>query len=313
MQWNNRVTQILGTKYPITLGAMQGFGKSSLAAPVSEAGGFGVITAHCFRTPDLLREDIRKARSMTDKPFGVNFSVGFVRDMDAMLDAALDEGIKVIETSIMPSAQHGKRAHEAGAKWIHKGACVEHAIAAEAQGADAVIIVGVEGFSFKTLSQLPTLVGVSWAAKQMKIPIIAAGGIGDGRTFAAALAAGAEGVCMGTGFLATNERPLSPDRKQELVDAKPSDPLYRDLAMHVPSQDALKQVMAQRTTMPLDQWLRRLETTMWGRAPGENRKMAGGSLAVAFIDGVVPVKDLIENVVSGAEHRLTNDLRHMIG
>ena len=311
MRWNNRVTQILGSRYPIMLGAMQGIGRSTIAAPVSEAGGFGVITAHCFRKPEQLREDIRRARTMTDKPFGVNFSIGFVADMDAMLDVALDEGVEVIETSVFRAGEYGRRAKAAGARWVHKVASVEHAIAAERQGADAVIIVGLEGMGFKHTSQIPTLTGIAWAVKQMQVPVIAAGGIGDARTFAGALAAGAEGVCMGTAFLATQECPISDKYKQSLINAKPTDPLFRNQALNPPNSEALTEVMKERNTLPLDQWLKRLEKVMLQQSPDgpmKGKEMAGGSLAVAFIDRIVPVKELIDGMVGGAEQILTSDL-----
>lgn len=311
MRWNNRVTRILGSQYPIMLGAMQGIGRSSIAAPVSEAGAFGIITAHCFRKPDQLREDIRRAKSMTDKPFGVNFSIGFVPDIDAMLDVALDEGINVIETSAFRAGEYGSRAKAAGARWIHKVACVEHAVAAERQGADAVIIVGLDGIGFKHTSQLPTLTSIAWAARQMKIPIIAAGGIGDARTFAGALATGAEGVCMGTAFLATEECPISDKYKRSLVNAKPTDPLFRNQALTPPNTEALAEVMKERDALPIDQWLKRLEKVMLLQSPDgkmRSNEMAGGSLTVGLIDKIVTVRELISGMVAGAEQILTRDL-----
>lgn len=315
MKWNNRVTQILGSEYPIMLGAMQGIGRSTIAAPVSEAGGFGIITAHCFRQPEKLRDDIRKAKSMTDKPFGVNFSIGFVPDMDVMLDVALDEGIRVIETSVMPGKQYLPRIREAGAKWIHKVATVEHALASERQGADAVIIVGLEGMGFKHISQLPTLIAVTWAVRQMKIPIIAAGGIGDGNTFAAALGMGAEGICMGTMFLATEECPVGERHKQSLIDAKPSDPLFRNQALNPPDLSVLEEVMKDRGNMPVAEWLKRLEKAMLQQSPDrpyDTKAMAGGSLAVGFIDGIVPVRDLVDTIVGGAEEILLSRMPNQI-
>lgn len=311
MKWSNRVTAILGSKYPIMLGAMQGIGRSAIAAPVSEAGGFGIITAHCFQKPEQLRDDIRKARAMTGQPFGVNFSLGFVSDIDAMLDVALQEGVKVIETSVLPAGKCGMRAKAAGARWIHKVASVEHAVAAERQGADAVIIVGMEGLGFKHTSQLPTLVSIAWAKRLIKVPVIAAGGIGDARSFAGCLAAGAEGVCVGTAFLATKECPITDRYKQALVDASPIDPVFRNQALNPPDTEALTAIMKERGTMPQDQWIKRLEKVMLHQAadgPMKGKEMAAGSLAVGFIDRVVTVKDLIEGMVTGAHRILAIDL-----
>lgn len=311
MKWNNRVTQLLGSKYPIMQGAYQGFGKSTIAAPVSEAGGFGIITAHALRTPKRLRQDIRRAKAMTDKPFGVNFSIGFVPQMDEMLEVAIEEGITVVETSVFRAGEYGKRLHEAGVKWIHKVASVEHALTAERDGADAVTIVGLEGIGFKHITQLPTLIGIAWAVKQMNIPVIAAGGIGDARTFAAALGMGAEGICMGTAFLATKECPISDKYKQSLIDASPTDPLFRNLALNPPNTEVLEGVMKERETLPMDQWLRRLEKVTLKQSPDKPIKakdMGGGSLAVAFIDNIVTVKEFIDNIVKGAEEILGKEL-----
>ncbi|MBL7119401.1 MAG: nitronate monooxygenase [Dehalococcoidia bacterium] len=311
MEWNNRVTQILGSKYPIMQGAYQGIGTSAIAAPVSEAGGFGIITAHALPKPERLREDIRKAKAMTDKPFGVNFSIGFIPQIDEMLEVAIEEGITVVETSVYRAGEYGKRLKEAGVKWIHKVACMDHALAAERQGADAVIIVGLEGIGFKHMSQLPTLISIAWAARRMKIPVIAAGGIGDARSFAAALAMGAEGVCMGTAFLATKECPISEEYKQSLVDASPTDPNFRNLALNPPNPQDYEAVMKERESLPTDKWLKRLEKVMLGQSadgPMKTKSMAGGSLAVAFIDKVVTVKELIDDIVKGAEEILGKEL-----
>ncbi|MFW6126112.1 MAG: NAD(P)H-dependent flavin oxidoreductase, partial [Chloroflexota bacterium] len=209
MNWKNRVTAILGSQYPIIQGAFAGFGTSALAAPVSDAGGFGIITASALRTPERLRDDIRRAREVTDRPFGVNLSVGLCPQIDEMREVAIEERVPVIFTAVYRADDHGRRIHEAGLRWVHKVATVHHALAAERQGADAVVLVGLEGAGFKSIQQLPTLVAISSAARMMKVPLIAAGGIGDGRGLVAALGMGAEGIYMGTRFMATRECPIS--------------------------------------------------------------------------------------------------------
>jgi len=157
MEWKTRVTEMLGIKYPIIQGSYGGFGTSEIAAPVSEAGGLGIITAGALKTPERLEEDIRKARSRTDKPICVNLSMGMCPHIDDMREVAIKEGIPVVETSAFQASDHGKRLKDAGVKWIHKVATVKHAIVAEKQGADAVVIVGMEGIGFKSVEQLPTL------------------------------------------------------------------------------------------------------------------------------------------------------------
>jgi len=320
MNWKTRVTKILGSKYPIIQGAFGGFGTSAIAAPVSQAGGFGIITASACRTPQGLRDDIRKARSLTDKPFGVNLSIGLCPSIDEMREVAIEERVPVIFTAAYRADDHVKRIHEAGLKWVHKVVTVKHALAAEQQGADAVVIVGLEGTAFKNINQLPTLVGITSAAKVMKIPIIAAGGIGDARGFLAALAMGAEGIYMGTRFLATKECPVSDRYKQKLVDAQPWDAEFRDRCLAPPKAEEFQKVMGEKGSLSQDHWLQRLEQVFLKQSPSEKEidwekdfdteialRIAGGSLAVGVIDRVMPVKELLDAIIRDAEAILNRD------
>jgi NAD(P)H-dependent flavin oxidoreductase YrpB (nitropropane dioxygenase family) len=320
MNWKTRVTKILGSKYPIIQGAFGGFGTSAIAAPVSQAGGFGIITASACRTPQGLRDDIRKARSLTDKPFGVNLSIGLCPSIDEMREVAIEERVPVIFTAAYRADDHVKRIHEAGLKWVHKVVTVKHALAAEQQGADAVVIVGLEGTAFKNINQLPTLVGITSAAKVMKIPIIAAGGIGDARGFLAALAMGAEGIYMGTRFLATKECPVSDRYKQKLVEAQPWDAEFRDRCLAPPKAEEFQKVMGEKGSLSQDHWLQRLEQVFLKQSPSEKEidwekdfdteialRIAGGSLAVGVIDRVMPVKELLDAIIRDAEAILNRD------
>ncbi len=322
MEWKTRVTELLGAKYPIIQGAYGGFGTSAIAAPVSEAGGFGIITAGALRTPERLREDIRRARSMTDKPFGVNLSMGLCPRIDEMREVAIEERVPVIFTSAYVAEEHGRRIHEAGLKWIHKVATVRHAVAAEKQGADAVVIVGLEGVGFKNINQLPTLISITTAVRLIKVPIIAAGGIGDARGFLAALAMGAEGIYMGTAFMATKECPISERYKQALVEAQPWDPELRHRVLAPPRQEEYERVLKQRGSIPIERWLQRLEMVLMKESadraidwtndlaeydPEEAFRIAGGSLAVGVIDKVVSVKELIDSIIQGAERILSEE------
>lgn len=319
MNWNTRATQLLGSRYPIVQGAFGGFGRSDLAAAVSAAGGFGIITASALRTPERLREDIHKARGATDAPFGINFSIGLCPNVDTMLEVAIEERVPVIFTSAYRADNYGQQVQAAGLKWVHKVASVQHALSAERQGADAVVIVGLEGTAFKSIHQMPTLVSITTAVRQMKIPVIAAGGIGDGRGLVAALAMGAEGVYMGTRFLATEECPISDKHKQALVQAQPWDKEYRERALNPPKPEEYEKIMGKRGDMPLDQWLQHLESIMFRQTPdGEidwdsgmdvevALRIAGGSLAVGVIDRVMSVGELIDTVVHDAEAILSRD------
>jgi len=285
--WQTRVTEMLGIEYPIIQGAYAGFGTSALAGPVSAAGALGIITASALRTPERLREDIAKAISMTDKPIGVNLSPGMLPNIDEMLEATIEAGIKVVETAGSSSEAYGKRLKEAGVVWIHKVATVRHAVSAEKQGADAVVIVGLEGAGGKSPIQVPTLINIPLAAKVIKVPVIVAGGIGDARSFMAALAMGAEAVYMGTAFMATKECPI-PDRfKQSIVERSPFDPALRDRVLAPPGAVTIEMI-------------RRLEALPVTERDEEMR-MGGVSLAVAAVDKVVTVKELVQDIITGAE------------
>jgi NAD(P)H-dependent flavin oxidoreductase YrpB (nitropropane dioxygenase family) len=320
MNWKNRVTDILGSDYPIIQGAFAGFGTSALAAPVSDAGGFGIITAGALRTPEKLRDDIKRARSMTDKPFGINLSVGLCPQIDEMRDVAIEERVPVIFTAVYRAEDHGRRIHEAGLKWVHKVATIHHALAAERQGADAVVLVGLEGAGFKSIHQLPTLVAISNAVRMMKVPLIAAGGIGDAHGLVAALGMGAEGVYMGTRFMAIAECPISDRYKQELVNAKPWDAKYRDRALAPPKREEFENVMKDRSEEVTGEWLMRLERVLLKQSSEVPRdwesdlqnddpevavRTAGGSLAVGVIDSVVSARELIDTMIGEAEQILS--------
>jgi NAD(P)H-dependent flavin oxidoreductase YrpB (nitropropane dioxygenase family) len=321
LQWKTRITELLGCEYPIIQGAFGGFGTSALAAPVSAARGFGIITAGALHTPEKLRQDITKARSMTDSPFGVNLSIGICPHIDEMREVAIEEKVPVIFTAAYRADDHGKRVQQAGLKWIHKVATIEHALAAERQGADAVVIVGLEGAGFKNITQLPTLITITTAVRLLRIPVIAAGGIGDAHGFLAALGMGAEGIYMGTRFMATKECPISDRYKQALVAAQPWDPEYRDRALLPPRREEYQRVMREKGSLPMDQWLQKLEMVFlqetagttpidWEKAyqewePEAALRLSGGSLAVGVIDEVITVKELIDSIIGEAEEILS--------
>jgi len=299
MEWRTKVTELLGCRYPIIQGAFGGFGRAALAAPVSEAGGFGIITATALNTPDKLRKDIRKARSMTDQPFGVNLSLIGHPHIDDLREVAIEERVAGIFTSAYKAEAHGKRIKEAGIPWIHKVGTLKHAQAAERHGADAVVIVGIEGEGEKAALHLSTMTTVTLATKALKIPVIAAGGIGDGRTFLAALAMGAEGVYMGTVFMATKECPIAERHKLALVNASPSDPELRNKIFAPPLPG-------------LDELTRRQE--IWqlvgdAKPHSVSRPMPvmGGSMAVGAITEIITVKELIDKIIHEAEELLLGD------
>jgi len=277
-------------------------GKAELAAAVSEAGGLGMITAWTLRTPDRLRQEIRKARSMTDKPFAVNLSPAMDPDLDPMREAAIEERIPVIETAGSRAAHHGERVKKAGLIWIHKVQTVQHAVAAERDGADAVCVMGLEGAGLKSPLILPTLVTVPLVVRQVKVPVIAAGGIGDARSFLAALAMGAEAAQLGTVFCAVTECPLAEHHKQAIVEADPYDPKWRGPILATPKAEDIQRLREASDSKEIAKATAKAEST---GIPGEAGTGAL-SLSIGFIDRVLTTKELIDGIIGGAEEILTS-------
>jgi len=203
---NTRVTKLLHIRYPVVQGGLAYLAYAELAAAVSNAGGLGQITAMSLPSPEALREEIRKVRRMTDKPFGVNFAIGqHNRPYEHMLEVALEEGVKVVSITGGNPEPLIRRMDGHDVKKLVLVAAVRQAQKAEAIGADAVMAVGQEGGGHLGRDDIGTFVLVPRVVEAVKIPVLASGGIGDGRGIAAALALGAEGVEMGTRFIATQE------------------------------------------------------------------------------------------------------------
>lgn len=221
-----RITEMLGIRYPIVQGGMMWVGRAELAAAVSNAGGLGILTALTQPTPEALVAEIARCRDMTDQPFGVNLTIlPAIKPppYEAYLDAMLDSGIRVIETAGNNPEAFIAKAKARGATVIHKCVAVRHALSAQKKGVDIVSIDGFECAGHPGEDDVPGLVLIPIAASALDIPVIASGGIGDGRGMAAALALGAEGVNMGTRFCATKEAPIHDNIKQALVGASERD------------------------------------------------------------------------------------------
>ena len=314
MEWKTRATELLGCKYPILQGALAGFGNWKFAAAIAEAGGHGIITASVSRTPERLREDIKKCRDATDGSFGVNLSISGCPQIEEMLEVCIDERVQVETATYKPDAL-APRIKEGGVKWIHKTARVKDALHAERLGADAVIVVGLEGVGFKNPEQLPTMITTIWGKREVKVPFIAAGGIGDARGFLGALGMGADGIMMGTAFMSTKECPMSDAAKEAMVQARPDNPQLRHQVLASGDPKAYEEVMKMRDEVPLQQWLRMLErvnrqdpnwrnTAADTSEPRERELSRLVSFAVGVIDGVPTVKELIDNIIQGAEELL---------
>jgi nitronate monooxygenase len=216
-----RITELLGIETPIICGGMMRVGTAELAAAASNAGALGVMTALTQPTPEGLRAEIEKCRSLTDKPFGVNLTVGVVAteiNYDDYVDVIIESGVKIVETAGRSPEPFMERFKAAGVKVIHKCVAVRHALKAERIGVDVVSIDGFECAGHPGEQDIGGLVLFPAAAQALKIPVVASGGIADGRGLVAALALGCEGINMGSRFMVTQEAPIHEGIKQKIVE-----------------------------------------------------------------------------------------------
>jgi nitronate monooxygenase len=221
-----RITEMLGVQHPIVQGGMHYVGLAPLAAAVSNAGGFGIITALTLGTPEKLDAEIKKCRQMTDKPFGVNLTflpVVNSPDYPGLVRVIIENGVKAVETAGNNPAQVMPFFKQAGVKVIHKCTSVRHALKAEAIGCDAVSVDGFECGGHPGEDDVPNMILLPRAADELKIPFIASGGMADGRSLVAAMALGAEGMNMGTRFICTKEAPVHENVKQAILNASELD------------------------------------------------------------------------------------------
>ena len=223
---HTRITELFGIEHPIVQGGMHHVGLAPLAAAVSNAGGLGVITALTQRTPEELRREISRCRDATDKPFGVNLT--FLPMMNApdyagYIKAIVHGGVRIVETAGNNPQKWLPGLHEAGVKVIHKCTSVRHALKAEAIGCDAVSVDGFECGGHPGEDDVPNMILLPRAADELKVPFIASGGMADGRSLVAALTMGADGINMGTRFIATKEAPVHQNVKNAIVAASELD------------------------------------------------------------------------------------------
>ncbi len=206
MRWNTRVTELLGIKYPIVQGGLAYLAYADLAAAVSNAGGLGQVTAMSLNTPEELRDEIRKTKSLTDQPFGVNFAIGnHGRPYEHFLEVALKEEVAAVSVTGGNPAPFLDFVKDTPVKKLVLVAARRQAIKAEQLGADAVMVVGQEGGGHLGRDDIGTSVLIPQVVDSVQIPVIASGGFGDGRGLMSALALGAEGIEMGTRFIAVKE------------------------------------------------------------------------------------------------------------
>lgn len=234
MQLKTRITELLGIEYPIVQGGMMWVGRAELAAAVSNAGGLGILTALTQPSPDALRKEIERCRSMTNKPFGVNLTILPSVNPPPYAEyrkAIIDSGIKIVETAGHNPREHVEDFKAHGIIVVHKCTAVRHALSAERMGVDAISIDGFECAGHPGEDDIPGLILIPAAADKVKIPMLASGGFGDGRGLVAALALGADGINMGTRFCATVEAPIHDNVKQLMVsnDERDTNLIFRSL------------------------------------------------------------------------------------
>jgi NAD(P)H-dependent flavin oxidoreductase YrpB (nitropropane dioxygenase family) len=224
-----RVTEILGTKYPLVMGTMGYQSTAEFVAAAANAGIFACLSSVMSRTTQTLREEIRKTKSLTDKPFGINinlFPMISPLPHEEYIDAALEEGVTIFETSGRSPENLVPRIKKGNAVFMHKCARLRDARTAERVGADIVEIVGFECGGHPSRENITSLVLIPQVVDAVKVPVIAGGGIADARGFVAALALGAEGVLMGTRFLATKECPIPLSFKKRLIEAQSTETMF---------------------------------------------------------------------------------------
>ncbi|HOG07071.1 MAG: nitronate monooxygenase [Syntrophales bacterium] len=223
-----RITELLGIQHPVLMGAMHRVTTAEMVAAVAEAGGIGFIPAAAFASLDALRGEIRKARTLTDGPIGLNISLvpavhpGEKRIRE-IIEVGVEEGVGAFETAGGSPAAFLPLIKASRIPVLHKVTQVRYARKAEEIGADAVIVIGCEGGGYIGPAEIPTMILVEGAARALSIPVVAAGGIADGRTMAAALTLGAEGVLMGTRFIASTEAGLHARYQERLVETGETD------------------------------------------------------------------------------------------
>jgi len=220
MTIHTRFTDLVGIDYPIVQGGMMWVGRAELAAAVSNAGGLGILTALTQPTPDDLRREIDRCRTMTKNPFGVNLTILPSVNPPPYAEyrrAIIDSGITIVETAGHKPQEHVEDLKAHGVTVIHKCTAVRHALSAERMGVDAISIDGFECAGHPGEDDIPGLILIPAAADKVKVPMIASGGFGDGRGLVAALALGADGINMGTRFCATVEAPIRQNIKDFIV------------------------------------------------------------------------------------------------
>jgi len=319
-----RLTELLGIEAPIICGGMMRVGTADLAAAVSNAGALGVMTALTQKTPEGLKDEIERCKALTSKPFAVNLTVGVVTtkiDYDEYVDVITSSGVKIIETAGRSPEPFMERFRAAGVKVIHKCVTVRHSLAAERLGVDVVSIDGFECAGHPGEQDVGGLVLFPAAARALTIPVVASGGIADGRGLAAALALGCDGINMGTRFLATQEAPIHDGIKQKIVEMDENQTQlifrsYRNTARVYKNSVAMKVAQIEAAGGGFEQVHEYVsgsnQDKAWTTGDIEAGMVTAGQ-GGALVDDVPTCHDLVRTIVDDAERIITRRLADMVG
>jgi len=316
------LTEKLGIEHPVIQGGMQYVGYAEMAAAVSNAGGLGILTGLTQPSPDDLRNEIRRCRSMTSKPFGVNLTILpalIPADYDQFVNVICKEKPALIEISGGSPRKYMKQLKEAGIVVLHKSATIKHALKAEKDGVDFVEIAGFESSIAGRSSEddVTTWILIAKAARVLKVPFLVSGASATGRQLAAALAMGAQGITMGTRFLCTKECPIHENIKKKLADIS-TDEFATTLVLRsfnnstrVLKNDVTAEILRIESSSKADfSQVAALASgqrakTMFQETGDWNNAMWSTGASVALIDGdISSCKDLIEGIVAEAEERI---------
>ncbi len=320
-----RITELFGIQHPIIQGGMHYVGFAEMAAAVSNAGGLGIITGLTQRTPEGLAAEIARCRTMTDKPFGVNLTflpAVTPPDYPGFVKSIIDGGIKIVETAGNNPQKYLPALKEAGVKVIHKCTAVRHALKAESIGCDAVSVDGFECGGHPGEDDVPNMILLPRAGETLKIPFVASGGMADGRSLVAALAMGADGMNMGTRFIATVEAPVHPHVKQAIVDATELDTrlIMRPLrnTERVLNNAAVEKLLATEKELGPKLTFADIAEEVAGVYPRimKDGEMDAGGWSCGMVAGLIhdipTVKALIDRIIAEAESLIRQRLEGML-
>ena len=316
-----KITEMFDIEHPIVQGGMHYVGFAEMAAAVSNAGGLGIITGLTQASPKDLANEIARCKDMTDKPIGVNltFLPGFANpDYPGYIQSIIDGGVKIVETAGRSPEKFMPLLKDAGIKVIHKCTSVRHSLKAQKIGCDAASVDGFECGGHPGEDDIPNMILLPRADEELEIPFIASGGMGNGQQLVAALAMGAEGVNMGTRFIATKEAPVHQNVKEALVNASELDTelIMRPLrnTERVLKNDAVTRILEKEKSLGDKIQIQDIFGEVAGKYPKimQEGAMDEGAWSCGMVAGLIhdipTCKELIERVVAEAEEIINNRL-----